>query len=230
MAVPARDAARRCLWSWLGRIEYADGLALQAALAEERKSGRGSDRLLLLEHPHVYTLGRQSKVADLLWDEAERARRGVSIHAIDRGGEITYHGPGQLVGYPIIDLSAYGRDLHAYVRRLEETLIAALRGWGIAAERAPGYPGVWVGNDKIAAIGVHVSRWVTTHGFALNVDTDLAYFEGIVPCGLADRGVTSVRALCGRAPALAEAAADVAARFGEVFGAAMDVERLSGRR
>ncbi len=210
-----------CGWTWLGRVDYAAGLQLQARLAGERKEGRGEDHLLLLEHPHVYTLGRQSKAEDLLWDEAERARRGVEVHPIDRGGEITYHGPGQLVGYPILDLGGHGRDLHLYVRRLEETLIRALAGWGIAAERSPGLPGVWVGNDKIAAIGVHVSRWVSTHGFALNVDTDLAYFDGIVPCGLADRGVTSVRALTGRAPGLPEAARDVAAEFGAVFGVAM---------
>jgi lipoyl(octanoyl) transferase len=224
--VALADPAASCAWSWLGRVEYGVGLALQTRLAEARKAGRGRDHLLLLEHPHVFTLGRQAKPADLLWDASERARRGVEVHVVDRGGEITYHGPGQLVGYPILDLSGHGRDLHLYVRRLEETLIAALRGWGIAAERAPGYPGVWVGRDKIAAIGVHVSRWVSTHGFALNVDPDLSYFEGIVPCGLADRGVTSVRALGGRAPGLPEAAADVAARFGEVFGVPMRVERL----
>ena len=217
--------AAACAWTWLGRVDYAEGLQLQARLAAQRKEGEGVDRLLLLEHPHVFTLGRQTKIEDLLWDEAERDRRAVQVHAIDRGGEITYHGPGQLVGYPIIDLSSYGRDLHAYVRRLEETLIQALAGWGVAAERAPGFPGVWVGQDKIAAIGVHVSRWVSTHGFALNVDTDLDYFAGIVPCGLDDRGVTSVRALCGRAPGLPEAAADVAARFGAVFGAEMVVEQ-----
>ncbi len=210
-----------CAWSWLGRVAYADGLALQHTLAEARKAGRGEDRLLLLEHAHVYTLGRQAKVGDLLWDEAERVRRGVEVHPIDRGGKITYHGPGQLVGYPILDLGGHGRDLHRYVRQLEETLIVALCGWGIAAERAPGLPGVWVGRDKIAAIGVHVSRWVSTHGFALNLDPDLAYFDGIVPCGIRDRGVTSVRALTGRAPGLPEAARDLAAAFGAVFGVTM---------
>jgi lipoyl(octanoyl) transferase len=220
----AAPAAARCAWTWLGRLDYPAGLALQAELAEERKRGRGVDRLLLLEHPHVFTLGRQAKVADLLWDEAERARRGVTVHAIDRGGEITYHGPGQLVGYPVVDLSgpAFGRDLRRFVRGLEETVIRTLADFGVRGGRVAGLPGVWVGEAKIAAIGVHVARWVSTHGFALNVDPDLTYFQGIVPCGLHDRGVTSLRRLTGAAPPLAEVAAACARHFGAVFGVAME--------
>ena len=207
---------------WCGTVPYQLAWEWQRTLAAARARGElGDDLLLLLEHPPVYTMGKGGEPQHLRQGAESLRAAGAEYFDVDRGGSVTFHGPGQLVGYPILDLGGHGRDLHRYVRQLEETLIVALRGWGIAAERAPGLPGVWVGRDKIAAIGVHVSRWVSTHGFALNLDPDLTYFDGIVPCGIRDRGVTSVRALTGRAPGLPEAARDVAAAFGAVFGVAM---------
>lgn len=205
---------------WLGRIGYAAALRLQeeAAIAAAEK---GEESLLLLEHEPVFTLGRNASAADILLSAEERVSRGIEVFEADRGGKITYHGPGQLVGYPILNLDPDRRDVKAYVTDLEEVLIRALADFGIAAERSPRkdrVTSVWVGNDKIAAIGVHISRWITTHGFALNVtDEPLAGFLGIVPCGITDGGVTSIERVSGKAPPMAEAAAAIVARFGEVF-------------
>ena len=174
---------------WLGRVPYGDALELQRRLALDRIAGRLShDRLLLLEHPPVVTLGRTSRAAHVLRPE------GVDQFEVERGGDVTYHGPGQLVGYPILDLTGYRQDLHWYLRTLEQTLIEALASLGISAERHPGFTGVWTagGTRKIASIGVHVKQWVTWHGFALNVTTDLDAFDRIVPCGIAGVEMTSV--------------------------------------
>lgn len=203
----------------LGTVPYDDGVRLQEERVAARLEGRVPDALFLLEHPHVVTLGRSADAANILWDESELRRRGVAVRETGRGGDVTYHGPGQLVGYPVILLER--QDLHAYLRDLEETLILALGDFGIAAGRVPGYTGVWVGVEKIAAIGVRVTRWVTSHGFALNVDPDLSYFGSIVPCGIRSGGVTSMARILGRAPSMDEVAACVAARFGEVFGREM---------
>jgi len=202
---------------WLGEVAYTDGLALQQDLHERRASGAVGDTLLQLTHPHVYTVGRRGSRGDVLWDDATLRERGVAVVEADRGGQVTYHGPGQLVGYPIVDIGPQG-DLVRYVRDLEEVLIRALRRYGIEGSRVPGASGVWVGLSKIGAIGVKVSRGITKHGYALNVSPDLGYFRGIVPCGIVDRGVTSVAELNGDAPGVEVFAQDVASEFGGVFG------------
>jgi lipoyl(octanoyl) transferase len=203
----------------LGRIPYADALALQRELVEERRAGRVGDLLLLVEHPHVLTLGVRGDGgrSHILASAEALAARSVEIHETGRGGDITYHGPGQLVGYPIIDLKPDRCDVHRYVRDLEEVLIRVAADYGIEAGRAPGLTGVWVGESKLAAIGVRIARWITSHGFALNVATDLAYFNLIVPCGIAGRGVTSLETLLGRGVDRAEVEDRVVRHFGDVF-------------
>lgn len=178
--------------------------AWQRQLAAARAAGQLGDLLLLLEHEHVYTLGRRGDAAHLLADAATLARLGATCHRVDRGGDITYHGPGQLVGYPIVRLRGAGRGVRAYVSALETALIEVAAAFGIAATALPGRPGVWVGRQKLAALGITVSQGVAYHGFALNVAPDLAYFARIVPCGIADAGVTSLAALLGRAVAVEE--------------------------
>ena len=215
----------------LGRRAYGEALELQRAVARARITGEvADDVLLLVEHPPVVTLGRSSKDAHLVASPQLLAARGVELFEVERGGDVTFHGPGQLVGYPIVDLKRHRKDLHWYLRQVEEALIRALGAFGIAGGRSPGYTGVWVGGEgedhaggrKIASIGVHARDWVTWHGFALNVETDLSYFELIVPCGIAGVTMTSVRRELGdRAPTF-DGFADAAARaFGEVF--ALDV-------
>ena len=210
---------RCCCLRQLGRVDYASALELQQQLAADRKQGLVPDQLLLLEHPHVITLGRNGHLENLLADDDILARAGIGFYPVDRGGDVTYHGPGQLVGYPILDLRDWKRDVGAYVRAVEETIIATLAEYGIAAGRIPKLTGVWVGERKIAAIGVHLSRWVTSHGFALNVSTDLSYFQYIVPCGLA-RPVTSMAALGVRA-SLDEVGAKLAVHFARIFDCEM---------
>jgi lipoyl(octanoyl) transferase len=203
----------------LGTIGYQEGLDLQRQLVEERKQGRIPDQLLLLEHPAVITLG--VKTPDdhshvLATREALRAQ-GVGVFEAGRGGDVTYHGPGQLVGYPIIDLKPDRCDVHRYVRDLEEVLIRAVSVFGITAGRIHGLTGIWVDDAKLAAIGVRISRWVTSHGFALNVTTDLSQFNLIVPCGIPDKEVTSMARLLGRAVSMAEVEAAVIDAFHAVF-------------
>lgn len=182
-----------CLWVVdLGRLEYDAALALQEAARDAVAEGKVPDLLLYVEHPPVYTLGRGAAQEHLLLSPEVLAARGAIVRRVSRGGDVTYHGPGQLVGYPILNLERYGRDLHRYVRALEAALIGALAEFGVKAVRVPGLTGVWVGQEKIAAIGVAVRRWVTYHGFALNVAVDLDRFRAIVPCGIRDRGVTSL--------------------------------------
>lgn len=209
---------------WLGRVPYAEGLRLQETLVERRAAGRSPDTLLLLEHPPVVTLGRGADSSHLLSTREELSRRGVEVFETGRGGDVTYHGPGQLVGYPILLLPPSDRDLHRLLRRVEEVLIAVASDFGITAGRAEGLTGVWVGREKLAAIGMRVSRWVTSHGFALNVSTDLRGFDLIVPCGIRGRGVTSLTRLLGRPVSLESAAESAARHFGRIFGS--PVERL----
>lgn len=185
---------RSCEFRDLGRMTYADALALQKGLADRRKRGEVRDQLLIVEHPHVITLGRNGHLDNLLASSEVLERTGISFHHTDRGGDITYHGPGQIVGYPIVDLREWKRDVVAYVRGIEQVIIDALAEFEIAAGRLEGCTGVWAGGKKVAAIGVHISRWVTSHGFALNHTTDLSYFQYIVPCGLT-KPVTSMREL-----------------------------------
>jgi len=211
---------RTLRWGWLGRVPYAEGVALQERVREELRAGRGDEHLLLLEHPHVYTLGRNATAGDVVLPRELLAARGVEVAESDRGGQVTYHGPGQLVGYPVVDLDPDRRDVRRYVCDLQETLIRTLADCGVEAERRDGqaFVGVWVGEAKIASIGIHLKRWVTTHGFALNVSTDLDYFAGIVACGLPDVPLTSIERLTGRRPPLAEVAATYAGHFADVFG------------
>jgi lipoyl(octanoyl) transferase len=208
-----------CCLRQLGRIDYASALQMQKQLAADRKQGLVPDQLLLLEHPHVITLGRNGHMENLLADDDILARAGISFYPTDRGGDVTYHGPGQLVGYPILDLRDWKRDVGAYVRAVEETIIATLAEYSIEAGRIPKLTGVWVGERKIAAIGVHLSRWVTSHGFALNVSTDLSYFQYIVPCGLT-KPVTSMAAL-GVRVSLEEVGAKLAVHFARIFDCEM---------
>jgi lipoyl(octanoyl) transferase len=219
-------APRPLHWEFLGRIGYAAALERQLATRAALKSGEGPERFLLLEHSHVYTLGRNATLADVLAGPEWLAARGIEVAECDRGGQVTYHGPGQLVGYPIVNLSPDRRDIRRYVRDLQEVLIRTLAGYGLAAEPRDGqeYIGVWVGDEKIASIGVHLSRWITTHGFALNVSTDLSYFAGIIPCGLHQVRMTSIERLTGQAPSLPEVAEVVARHFGEIFGRELVME------
>lgn len=202
----------------LGRIRYGEALDLQRELVSARQQGCGNDTLLLLEHPHVVTMGRNGKSQHVLASAEILARTGIEYYETDRGGDVTYHGPGQLVGYPILDLREWRRDVHAYFSGVEQALIDALAIFGIEARRGGerGYEGVWVGAAKIAAIGIHISRWVTSHGFALNIDTDLSYFRYIVPCGLT-KPVCSLRTL-GCAASREEVMDAVAASFARIFG------------
>jgi lipoyl(octanoyl) transferase len=210
---------RKCCLRELGRTDYGTALELQRQLIAERQQGLIPDQLLLLEHPHVITLGRNGKAANLLASDEVLSRAGIAFYPTDRGGDVTYHGPGQLVGYPIIDLREWQRDVGAYVRAVEQAIIDTLADYGISAGRIPKLTGVWVGDSKIAAIGVHISRWVTSHGFALNVSTDLSYFQYIVPCGLS-KPVTSMAAL-GVVASLHEVGQTLAAHFGRVFDCEM---------
>jgi lipoyl(octanoyl) transferase len=207
-------------------MDYMAAWARQRELVQQRSAGAIGDTLMLVEHPHTYTLGRSTGVGHLLISHDELAAQGIALVESDRGGDITYHGPGQVVGYPILKLSQHGGDLLRYLRMLEESLIVALAGYGLAAGRIAGLTGVWVGDAKIAAIGVKLSAsGVTQHGFALNVTTDLRYFEQIIPCGIADKGVTSLERLLGAAPPRGEVERRVVAAFGEVFGAEMQFEQ-----
>lgn len=203
---------------YLGRIPYNDGLELQRELVRRRRAGEVPDQLLLLEHPHVITLGTKATEDHVLIDEDGRRLLGIELFETGRGGDVTYHGPGQLVGYPILDLKPDRRDLHRYIRDLEEVLIRLLAGYGVGAGRKEGMTGVWVGDEKIAAIGVHVSSgWITSHGFALNVDTDLAYFDAIVPCGIRAHGVTTLARHCDGGVTVQDVARRVVECFEEVF-------------
>ena len=201
-------------------VPYAEALALQYALAEQCGQGDIPDTLLLLEHPPTITLGRRTDKGDLKTPEAALQKRGFEVERVDRGGEITYHAPGQLVGYPILDLRRHGQDLHKYLRDLEEVLIQTLTVYGLAGERVPGRTGVWVQDRKIAAIGIKVSRWVSLHGFALNICNDLAPFrEDFVPCGISDKDVTSLAEQLGaEGPGRAEVEAVVVDNFARIFG------------
>jgi lipoyl(octanoyl) transferase len=210
----------------LGLVTYADALALQRELVEERRANRIPDRLLLLEHPHVVTLGVRARgpTANIVVPVETLAARNVELFETGRGGDVTYHGPGQLVGYPILDLHPDRCDVHRYVRDLEEVLIRVCNDYGLHATRVPGMTGAWIESEKIAAIGVRISRWITSHGFALNVNTDLSYFDLIVPCGIAGKGVTSLECLLGHPLSMEEVMRKTAFRFAEVFDRSLVAE------
>jgi len=213
-----------CLVTDLGLIPYADACALQQRLAAARKAGAIDDVFLLCEHPHVITLGRNASRANLLASENVLRQKGVELHSTNRGGDITYHGPGQIVGYPIVNLANIKRDVGWYVRTLEETMIRASADFGVTSYRVPGKTGIWVRagdtEEKLAAIGVHISRWVTSHGFAYNVSTDLRYFDLIIPCGIADRKATSLEKLLSRGVALDEVKPRLTHHLSDLFSLA----------
>ena len=202
---------------WLGRVPYRPAFELQQIVAQLRAEEKLPDTLLLLEHEHVYTLGRRAPEEEILLDATELAERGVSVERTDRGGRVTYHGPGQLVGYPIVRLQT--ADLVGYVRAIERALIAVCADFGVEAGTIDGLTGVWTGDRKLGAIGIHVSRGITTHGFALNVNTDLSMFNGIVPCGIVDRGVTSLEEMTGRQIPMDDVVRAAKQRVGEALGA-----------
>ena len=220
-----RAVLKSCLTVDLGLIGYAEAWELQKRVAAARKAGAIADILLLCEHPPVITLGRSGKRENLLVSDHVLRQKGVEFHATDRGGDITYHGPGQIVGYPILNLGAIRRDVVWYVRILEEAMIRATAEFGITAERVAGKTGIWVRagstEEKLAAIGVRISRWVTSHGFAYNVSTDLRNFDLIVPCGIADRKATSLEKLLGRSVEQKEVAPRIAKHLGELLGLEM---------
>lgn len=203
----------------LGRMPYQVAWDLQRHVGARVRAHELPDTVLMVEHPPVYTVGRAAhgSLEHLLWDEDRRRAEGIELYMVDRGGDITYHGPGQLVGYPILDLTGHGRDLHRYLRDLEESIILALAHFHINAGRLPPHTGVWVGEEKIAAIGVKASHWITEHGFALNVHPNLEHFAGIIPCGIGDKGVTSMTRVLGRAVSLEEVQPVVEDALAEVF-------------
>jgi lipoyl(octanoyl) transferase len=211
---------KRCTAAgFLGRLDYKRGVVLQEYVREALRTRKGLEHLLFLEHSPVFTMGRSAKSSDIVAEEGWLRRRGVEIAESDRGGQVTFHGPGQLVGYPIIDLNPDRRDVRKYVRDLQLVLVRTLKDLGVDAEsrHEQSVIGVWVGARKIASIGVHLSRWITTHGFALNVSTDLSYFTGIVPCGLQQAEMTSVEDLTGEKPTLSRVAEISSGHFGNVF-------------
>jgi lipoyl(octanoyl) transferase len=196
---PSATAQRRLRVVRLGTIGYARAWELQRNLGELRRAGALPDTLLLLEHPNTYTLGRRGNQENILLDQEELERRGIELHTVDRGGDVTYHGPGQLVGYPIFQLPPERLDYVRYIRDLERALLASVRSLGVPAHLQDGFSGVWVGSEKLCAIGVKIDAWgVTSHGFALNVNVDLEYFKHIIPCGIVDKGVTSLERLLNR--------------------------------
>jgi len=201
----------------LGRVPYARGLELQERLVADRQAGRIPDQLLLLEHDPVFTLGRNARAANVLLPAEALRERGFEVFETGRGGDVTYHGPGQVVGYPIVDLAPDRRDVHRYVRDLEEVMIRTCADYGLEASRLEGLTGTWLGDEKIGAIGVRIARWVTSHGFAFNVGTDLSAFDLIVPCGIRERGVTSLERRLGHPVPLDEVMDRLAAHFAAVL-------------
>lgn len=222
MTTQAAHSLRVCEAKWLGQVSYSDGLALQEQAVERLRTDEAPEQLLLLEHPHVFTLGRGADAAHILAGKEQLRSRSIEVHETGRGGDVTYHGPGQLVGYPIINLKPDRCDVHRYVRDIEDVLIRTIADFGVTGTRIAGLTGVWVGNEKIAAIGVRIARWITSHGFALNVSTDLNYFQMIVPCGISDKGVTSLSRLAGRPIDMLEVAESASKHFGEVFARTMN--------
>ena len=202
----------------LGLVPYADGLELQRRLVEDRKADRIPDTLLLLQHPHVLTIGVKKDGRSHIVAPPDRLTSlGVDVFETGRGGDVTYHGPGQLVGYPILDLNPDRRDVHRYVRDLEEVMIRVCAAYGLEAGRVKGMSGAWIGEEKIGAIGVRISRWITSHGFAFNVTTDVDFFNLIVPCGIADKGVTSLAAKLGKTPEMKDVEGRFITHFSTVF-------------
>ncbi len=213
--------SRDCIAVCYGSVSYGKALDLQMKICDAKKRGFDKDVVLLLEHPPTITLGRNASEKNLLVNESFLRAKGVDLFHVDRGGDITFHGPGQLVGYPILALKAGERDVHAYMRNLEASLIRLLGAYGITGERDPRYTGVWTSGGKIAAMGVHISRWITRHGFALNVNTDLSFYDLIVPCGIVGKRVTSMQKLLERPVPVGDVAERYLPEFSAIFGRTM---------
>jgi lipoyl(octanoyl) transferase len=214
---PAATARRPLVVRRIGRLKYQHGLDLQAALVADRQAGEITDVLLLLEHEPVFTTGRNARAGNVLFPTEDLRKKGFDVFETGRGGDVTYHGPGQVVGYPILDLSPDRRDVHRYVRDLEEVLIRTCADFDVSARRVSGMTGAWVGEEKVGAIGVRIARWVTSHGFALNVSLDLSAFQLIVPCGIPDKGVTSLERILGRTVPLDTVMDSVTRHVAEIF-------------
>lgn len=212
-----QSTSREIIVCDLGLIDYKDAWDLQLKYHEKRRHNEIKDIFFLCEHPHTYTLGKVAEKENLLYDENELAEKSINVYEIDRGGDITYHGPGQLVGYAIINLENWKKDTHLYLRSLEETLIKTCDNYGITAGRNDAYTGAWIDNRKICAIGIKVSRWVTMHGFAFNVKTDLSLFNGIIPCGIQEKEVTSLEKELNREIELSETKRKISENFSNVF-------------
>ncbi|MCL6610120.1 MAG: lipoyl(octanoyl) transferase LipB [Peptococcaceae bacterium] len=208
---------RECRVFYLGRCGYREAYRLQKRLVRRRIGGEIPDTLLLLQHHPVITIGRRGNGGNILAGAEVLEREGIRVHRADRGGDVTYHGPGQVVGYPVLDLNLHGKDVHRVINLYEEVIIRLLARYGLEGSRLSGHPGVWAGNEKICAIGIGVSNWVTYHGFALNVNTNLQHFSYIIPCGISGRGVTSMSRLLGREVDESKVAGDLAEVFGLVF-------------
>lgn len=209
---------RKLDYSDLGLVDYKIAWDLQKEIFNLRLNDELNDTLFLLEHPHTYTLGKVADKENLISNEDQLKELGINVYEIDRGGDITYHGPGQIVGYPIIKLTDWKQDTHEYLRGLEEVIMMTCSEYGISTERNSKYTGVWIGSKKIAAIGIKVSRWITMHGFAFNINADLNYFGGIIPCGIRDKEVTSLQKELGREINLSEVKEKLVGNFKNVFG------------
>ena len=216
---------RRTRWSWLGRIGYREATALQLALRARVQRGEGEEHLLLLEHPHVYTLGRNATAADVVASRAWLAREGVEVCETDRGGQVTYHGPGQLVVYPVLDLKRWHLSVDWYLRSLEEVVIRFLSCYGLQGRRIDGLTGIWIGEQKVAAIGISIRHWICWHGIALNVAPKEEHWQTIIPCGIRDRGITSLRAHLAQVPPMQEVKNTMITCFKEVFPCAARISQ-----
>ena len=212
------DKRRQIVSIDLGSVPFETALKIQHQLMDGKKNGMEEDYLLTLEHPHTYTIGATGSLENLLVDEEYLKFNGIELQHIRRGGDITYHGPGQLVAYPILNLNNYYKDLHRYLRDLEEVLISTVKQFGIAAGRKSGLTGIWVGDEKLASIGIKMSKWITMHGTALNVSTDLSYFDNIIPCGVRDKSVTSMSKILGKSLEVKEVSHVYVRSFSRVFG------------
>lgn len=217
MQMEEQSIYRELSYSDLGLIDYQKAWELQHTLFEKRRTNKINDTLLLLEHPHTYTFGKSADKSNLLFDDAELESRDISLYDIDRGGDITYHGPGQIVGYAILDLKNWEQDTHKYLRALEEVIIQSLSDFGIEGKRDENHTGVWVNDKKICAIGIKVSRWISMHGFALNVNTDMALFNGIIPCGIEAKGVTSLKEELNKKCNIEIIKSSLVKKFSEIF-------------
>ncbi|MBI5809551.1 MAG: lipoyl(octanoyl) transferase LipB [Ignavibacteriales bacterium] len=202
----------------LGLIDYRSAWDLQKEIFDKRIDDKTDDAFFLLEHPHTYTLGKVARIENLLMNDSQLKELGISVYEIDRGGDITYHGPGQIVGYPIINLKNWKEDTHEYLRSLEQVIINVCKEYGLETERKTNYTGVWIGERKIAAIGIKISRWVTMHGFAFNINTDLNFFNGIIPCGIKEKGVTSLSKELGNEISIQEVKEKLVNQFKIIFG------------